>query len=83
MDGPLIIHSGQNFSTANSLKYYTLVQLIFGCYIILPIKHNMDRELMGNKKQAQIDKDNICDNIKIVDYNYKVGDKVILRNKSA
>ena len=35
------------------------------------------------KNRAQINRANIRENIKIVDYNYKVGDKGMLKNKSA
>ena len=68
---------------ANRLKGYIPVQLVFGCDMILPIKHKVDRELICHQKQRHINKDNIRENIKIVDHNYKVGDKVILNNHAA
>ena len=37
--------------------------------MILPIKHNAYWELIYHKNQAQINKDNICKNMEIVDYN--------------
>ena len=46
--------------------------------MILPIKHKVDWELIHQRKQAQINKDNIRKNWHIVDYDYKVGDNVIL-----
>ena len=51
--------------------------------MILPIKHKVNSELIFQKKQMQINKDNIGKNIKIVDHNYKVGDKVMITNNSA
>ena len=51
--------------------------------IILPIKYNVGWVLIRQKNQAQINKDNNCKNIKIVYYDYKVGDKVMLKNKAA
>ena len=55
-----------------------MVQLIFGWDTIILIKHNMYRELIRQRKQAQINKYNIRENIHIVDYDYKVRDKVML-----
>ena len=37
-------------STTNRLKIYTPVQLVFGRDMILPIKHNVDWELIPQKK---------------------------------
>ena len=51
--------------------------------MILPIINNECWELMCQKNQAQINYDNNHDNKKIVDYNYKVSNRVILKNKSA
>ena len=42
-----------------------------------------DWELISHKNQAQINKDNICENNKRVDYNYRVGDKVMINNHAA
>ena len=58
-------------------------QLVFGCDIILPIKHNVDWALIRQQKQTQINKDNIRENNKIVGHDYKVGDKVFLNNHTA
>ena len=47
-------------STTNNPKGYSLGQLLFGCDIIIPIKHRVDWELIRQKKQTQINKENIC-----------------------
>ena len=53
-------------------------QLIFGRDIIIPIKHRVDWELIRQQKQTQINRDNACENKHKFDYDYKVGDKVML-----
>ena len=53
--------------TANILKGYTPVQLIFGRDMILLIKHNSDWEVICHRKRAQINKYNNHKNMKIVD----------------
>ena len=50
--------------------------------MIIPIKYKVDWLLMRQRNQAQINKDNTHENKEIVEYNYKVGDKVMLNNKS-
>ena len=60
------------FFTTNSLKYYSPGQLIFGRDIILPNNHTVDWYLIFQKKQAQINNDNIFKNCKKVDHDYKV-----------
>ena len=65
-------------STTNTQKGYSLGQLIFGRDMILPIKHRVDWEIIRQQKQTQINKDNTCQNRHKVDYDYKVGDNVML-----
>ena len=48
--------------------------------MILPIKHRVNRELIRQKNQAQINKDNIQENRNQVDHDYKVEDKFMLNN---
>ena len=67
-------------STTNRQKLYSPGKLIFGRDMILPIKHMVDWELIHQKKQAQINKYNIYKNRHRVDYDYKVGDNVMLTN---
>ena len=50
--------------------------------MILPIKHKVDWELTRHQKQTQINKDNIRKNGKLVEHDYKVGDKVMLNNNA-
>ena len=51
--------------------------------MILPIKHRVNRELIRQKNQAQINKDNIQENRKQVNHDYNVGDKVMLNKHDA
>ena len=56
---------------------------MFGCDMILSIKHNVDWELICQKKQAQTNKDNTRKNKNRVDHDYKVRDNVMLTKYSA
>ena len=51
--------------------------------MILLIKHVADWELICHQKQVKINEYNIRKKSKIVDHNYKVGDKVMLNNNTA
>ena len=51
--------------------------------MILPIKHRVDQELRRQQKQTQIIRDNARQNKYRVDYDYKIGDKVIITNHTA
>ena len=64
------------------LKGYTPVQLVFCRDMIITINHNAGYELICHKNQIQIDYVNNCEIIKILGYNYKFGDKVMIINKS-
>ena len=70
-------------STTNGLKGYSLVQLVFGCDMILLIKYTVGWELIRQQKQRPINKDNIRENKNRVDRDYKVVGKVMLNNHSA
>ena len=59
-------------------KGYSTGQLIFGHDKILLIKHRVDWELICQQNQTQINKYNTRKNIHIVDYDYNVGDNVML-----
>ena len=71
------------FSTTNRLKGYSLVQLVFCSDMIILIKHRVYWELIRQRKQMQINKDNIHENIKRFDHDYKVLDKVMIDNHDA
>ena len=58
-------------------------KLVFGRDMIIPIKHEVDWELMRQKNQSQIDKYNIHENKHRVEYDYKVIDKIMLNNHTA
>ena len=51
--------------------------------MILRIKHRMDWELIRQKKNMQINRDNTRENKHRVDYDHKVGDKVMLNSHTA
>ena len=51
--------------------------------MVILIIQKVDWELIRHKNQAKINKDNIRENNKRVDYNYKVGDKVMINNHAA
>ena len=65
-------------STTNRVKGYSTDQLVLVRYIILPIKHEVDWELLRQKNQAQIKKDNIRKKKHRVEHDYKVGDNIML-----
>ena len=71
------------FSTNNSQKVYSPGQLIFVRDMILPIKHTVCWELIRQRKQTHVNKYDIHKNKLKFDYDYKVGDNVILTNQSA
>ena len=60
-----------------------LGQIFFGQDTILPINHTQDWKYIYHGKQAQINKDFTHENITRTDYNYRVGGKVLIKNKSA
>ena len=72
-----------NLSTENRLKDYITVLLLIVRDISLLIKHKVDWELIRHQKQTQINKDNIRENIRQVDYDYKSGEKVMLNDHAA
>ena len=67
-------------STTNRQRGYSPGQLIFGRDIIIQIKHRVDWELIRQRKQIQINRDKALDNKHRFDYDYKVGDKIMLTN---
>ena len=70
-------------SNNHALKRYSLGQLLFGRYMILPIKHIAYCKLVHWWKQTQINYDNVIKKTSILYHNYQMRDKVVLRNKAA
>lgn len=56
-------------------------QLIYGQDMIFNMNKVVDWKLIEANKQQQVIRDNIRENLKRVDYDYKVGDKVMLNIK--
>ena len=52
---------------------------IFGRDMLFDIPFVADWHKIGDCRQRQTDRSNICENNKRVDYDYKVGDKVLIR----
>ena len=50
--------------------------------MILPINHIANWILICQRKQAQIDKDGICKNSTRFDYDYRIGDWVMVNKKT-
>ena len=71
------------WSTANIIKGYTSGQLVLGRGVILPIRYNVELEIIHQWKKTQISYDDNRKNMKIVYYDYKVGDNIMLKNKAA
>ena len=65
------------------MEIYSPFQLIFGHNMILLIKNTMDCELIHQRKQTQINKDNIRKDRHIVDHDYKVGDNDMITKHTA
>ena len=58
-------------------------QLVFGRYMILPINQVADWRYIRHRKQTQINKGLNRENNTRIDHNYRVGDKVMTKNRSA
>ena len=58
-------------------------KLVFGQDMILPINHVVDCKYGRQRKQTQIDHDDIQENAIRIDHDYRQGDKVMTRIKSA
>ena len=67
-------------STTNWQKSYSPGQLVFVCDMIIQVKHRVHWELIHQKKQTQINRDNTRENKHSVDYDYTFGDNVMLNN---
>jgi hypothetical protein len=65
-------------STYHTTLQSTPGQLVFGRDMIFPINHIADWQLIKNRKQKLIDTNNERENAKRVDYDYKVGEQVLI-----
>ena len=59
------------------------VQLVFGREMILPTNHIADRRYISQRKQTQINKYLDRENTTRIDYDYRAGDKVLTKMRSA
>ena len=57
------------------------MQLVFGRYAILNIKHVADWEHIWQRKQLQINHNNMRENMRRNNHQYKVGDKILVKRK--
>ena len=69
--------------TTKRKKGYSPGQLIFGRETIILIKHMVDWELIRHKRETQINRHSTHENRRRVDYNYKVGDNVMITKHTA
>ena len=67
-------------STYHTTLKATPVQLVFGRDMIQPIQYIAEWDIIRKNKQKVIDENNLRENSKRVDYDYEVGQKVLLRN---
>jgi hypothetical protein len=65
-------------STYHTTLCATPGQLVFGRDMIFPIEHVADWQYIKNKKQNKINKNNAEENAKHIDYDYKVGEQVLI-----
>ena len=67
-------------ATYHTTTRATPTQLVFGRDAITNIKFEADWNLIRQRKQEMIRRNNIKENSKRIDHEYHVGDKVLLRN---
>ena len=67
-------------ATYHTTTRATPTQLVFGRDAIANIKFEADWNLIRQRKQEMIRRNNIKENSKRIDHDYHVGDKVLLRN---
>ena len=57
------------------------MQIVFVRYAILNIKHIADWEHIRQRKQLQINQNNMRENMRQNNHQYKVGDKILVKRK--
>ncbi len=75
-----------NTAQAICSNYHTVIKAssgtaIFGCDMLLDIPFMADWHKIGERRQSLTDRGNQHENAKCIDYDYKVGDKVLLINE--
>ena len=67
-------------ATVHTTSQYTPAQLVFGRDSILNVRHEANWKIIKERKQKLINKGNERENKNRIDYKYKEGDKVLLKN---
>ena len=57
------------------------MQLVFGRYDILNIKHVAEWEHIRQRKKLRINNNNMRENMRRNNHQYKVGDKILVKRK--
>ena len=65
-------------STYHTTLDATPAQLVFGRDMVLPIRYMADWALIEEKRQQEMERNNMRENSKRIKYEYKVGDKIYL-----
>jgi hypothetical protein len=68
-------------STYHTLLKASLGAAVFRCKILFDIPFTADWHKIGEQRQSLTDHGNQCKNTKRIDYDYKVGDKVLVINE--
>jgi hypothetical protein len=66
-------------STFHTTLQNTPGQLVFGCDMILNVKHDANWEYIRARKQNIILKNDMAENAKRIPHTYNVGDKVLIK----
>ena len=70
-------------STYHRTKDKIIDQLFFGQHMILPIDHVANWRYIRQRKQTQINKNLIREKSTRIDHDYSLGDKSMIKTKSA
>jgi hypothetical protein len=65
-------------STYHTVPKASPGMVIFVCYMLFDILFIANWKKIGDYRQCQTDLNTVCKNIKQVDYDYKVGNKILL-----
>ena len=67
--------------TKHRIEAFTMTQLVFGRDMIILINHIAYWRLIFQNKRDKIINDNVYGNTSRIDYDYQVGEKIMLKNK--